>query len=427
MSIFKEMQIRKELSINPLPMVPKKENIPSFFVKYTVLLILISLSDISSVAQNTVYTPLYNSANFIKTIDFSKPVGEIQGEVSANASGGVTYTIPIYTCPGTNGLEPSLSLAYNSQASTGLAGCGWNVSGLSIISRGGKDMYHNGVVQPVNYTAVDDAFLLDGMKLNVISGTNGSNGAIYAGESETYSKIISFTNGSGNNPDWFQITAKEGTIMEFGHSTDSRVLTDNGQNVIFWRLNKIIDINGNYVEFIYDNTDRDSHIQKVRYTGNSITGLLPYNQVNFSYSIRTDQNKGYEAGTSLTSKFLLDKISVVHTNDAGNSQTIKTYKLNYGFDNVHSMLKELIEYGGDETSASLNSTIFLYGDQPVNVTTSVTSQLAGSADFFAGDFDADGKTDLVVAPKYFNQNIGTFLHTSYSLRKDINQNSSILM
>ena len=122
--------------------------------------ILLSLlfSASKTYCQNTAYTPLYNSGNFVKTIDLTKPVGEIVGSETVTGSGGVAYTIPIYTPPGTNGLQPSISLSYNSQGGSGIAGFGWNISGLSAISRTGKNMYHNGVVQPVQYTAADDAF-----------------------------------------------------------------------------------------------------------------------------------------------------------------------------------------------------------------------------------------------------------------------------
>lgn len=244
-------------------------------------------------AQNTNYTPLYTSGTFVKTIDFTKPVGEIEGNVSATGSGGVSYSVPIFTSPGTNGVQPSIGLVYNSQGTSGIAGFGWNISGLSAISRTGKNIYHNGIVKPVSYTS-DDAFLLDGMRLNAIIGANGANGTIYAGETETFARIISTTLSSANNPNWFQVTAKDGAVMEFGNSADSRITTDNAQDVMLWRLNKIIDVNGNYVEFKYDNSNRDSRIQQILYTGNSNTGLLPYNQVNFTYSIRADQNTVYE-------------------------------------------------------------------------------------------------------------------------------------
>ena len=81
--------------------------------------------------------------------------------------------------------------------------------------RTGKNLYFNGVVTPVTYTA-NDAFLFDGTRLNAVSGSNGANGTIYATEAETFAKIISYTSGSADNPDWFKVIAKDGSVMEFG-------------------------------------------------------------------------------------------------------------------------------------------------------------------------------------------------------------------
>lgn len=276
----------------------KQLSFPVFYLlRSTISLIFVSCFCVIAKSQSTNYSPLFTSSNFVKTIDISKPVGEVSGSLLASGSGGITYTIPIYTPPGTNDLQPSISLIYSSQAGAGVAGYGWNISGLSAISRTGKNIYHNGKVGPVTFTN-EDAFLLDGMRLNAINGTNGANGTIYAGESESFAKIISVTYLTPNNPDWFQVTSKDGTIMEFGNTTDSRFQGEGYLQVIMWRLNKIIDINGNYIEFVYDNSDRDSRIIQINYTGNVVTGLLPYNQINFTYLLRTDQSTAYISGVS---------------------------------------------------------------------------------------------------------------------------------
>lgn len=390
------------------------------------LLAIIFLS--TAYSQQTVYTPLYTSGNFVKTIDISKPVGAIAGNASVSPTGGAIYGVPLYTPPGTNGMQPAISLSYSSQAGNGLAGLGWNISGLSVISRGGKNMYHNGIVNAVTYTT-DDAFFLDGVRLNAISGSNGANNTIYATEAESFSQIISYTSGSANNPDWFKIISKDGSAMEFGHSIDSRFETETGGNIMLWRLNKIVDINGNYIEFKYAvaDTERDPRITQILYTGNTNTGLAPYNQVNFSYTIRTDQNVSYEAGGSIQTKYLLDKITVLHQNDLGVTETVKTYKLNYGTDNVHSILKELVEYGGSESAPSLNSTIFLYGDQASGISSNQTVGLTGPYSYFSGDFNADGKTDLLAAQSYFDANVNSRLHTDYSLISDVNSSGYTLL
>jgi RHS repeat-associated protein len=366
---------------------------------------LLQASSFLSIAQNTVYTALYNSSNFVKTIDFSKPVGEIGGSVSATSSGGVTYTIPIFTCPGTNGLQPSISLSYSSQAGAGVVGYGWNITGLSSIIRTGKNKYHNAVVTPVTYT-FDDAFLLDGMRLNQIAGNFGIDERHYTQESESFSTIVSNAYGNPNGPSSFVITSKDGTVMEYGETADSRIYSaeQSYEAVMMWRMNKITDINGNYIEFKYNNIDRDSRIEQISYTGNSNTGLMPYNQVNFSYSKRADKNTVYDAGSLLATHYLLDKISVIHTNDVNVNETVKTYRLNYGFDNVNSMLKEIEEFGGDESAASLNSTIFLYGDQPTtNLVTEPTALFLGEC--ITGDFNADGKTDILASTYYYEDQI----------------------
>lgn len=55
-------------------------------------------------------------------------VGAIGGTVNISALGGAVYSIPIEVLPGKDGMQPSLSVTYNSQASNGLLGYSWNLS-----------------------------------------------------------------------------------------------------------------------------------------------------------------------------------------------------------------------------------------------------------------------------------------------------------
>jgi RHS repeat-associated protein len=373
------------------------------------------LTDFASVTfsvnhPGVTYTPLYNSSNFTKTIDLSKPVGTVAGSPGVSASGGATYTIPIYTPPGTNGLQPSVSISYGSQGGNGIAGYGWNIGGLSAITRSGKNFYHNNIVSPVSNTN-EDNFLLDGAKLNAVSGVNGANGTVYALENENFSKVISYS-GTQNNPGWFKVTAKDGTVMEFGNTSDSKFLTNDGQNTMLWRISKILDIYGNYIEFKYENGFRDSRIIEILYTGNTNTGMLPYNKIKFNYQTRQDKSVSYDAGASFGSRHLLSDIVV-----AADNVTVKSYQFNYGYNNTHSQLKEVIEKGSD--GIALNSSIFLYGDAPAGIFTYSSTALTGSYEFFSGDFDADGKTDLLAAQTYFDNATNTRLYSSYLVRKDV--------
>jgi len=378
-------------------------------------------------AQNKV-THFDSSSQSIATkyIDLSKLIGETAGAIGTTQTGGVGYTIPIFASPGTNGMQPSVALVYNSQSSDGVAGIGWNLSGLSVISRTGKNMYHNGNVQPVSFTA-DDAFLKDGTRLNPINGANGANGTVYALETENFSQIISNTSSDPNNPNSFTITNNEGTTMEFGNSSNSKLLTDDGVNTMLWRINKIKDVNGNYIEFSYEIIGRESRISQISYTGNSNTGLLPYNTISFFYVNRNDPNTSFDAGSSITSSSLLYHIVVGHTNDQGVSSAVRSYIMNFDFGNNHTKLTEITEYGGDETSPSLNSTVFTYGTPTPNNFGISTQNLNSYSDFVSGDFDGDGKTDVAANEKYFDNDLHTFINTAFYMYSNVDAPTSMTL
>ncbi|MDE3183579.1 MAG: hypothetical protein KGM16_09190 [Bacteroidota bacterium] len=144
----------------------------------------------------------------------TKAVGTTAGQAGATATGGISYTIPIEVLKGTNGMEPKINLAYNSQGGEGIAGFGWNLSAYSLISRQGKRQYYNGSNDPVNYTNSNDAFLLDGQRLFPVTGNNGDDGTIYGTENETFAKFESFGGTATNGPDKFEVTTRDGMILD---------------------------------------------------------------------------------------------------------------------------------------------------------------------------------------------------------------------
>jgi Salmonella virulence plasmid 65kDa B protein len=130
--------------------------------------------------QSVTYAAALNSESDItnKTIKLSLPVGAIGGAHSVSLTGSASYGIPINIAPGTQGMVPSLTVGYNSHAGNGLLGMGWNLGGLSVISRAGKDIYHDGEVSPVENTDEKDFYTLDGNRLMLTGGTYGASGSI---------------------------------------------------------------------------------------------------------------------------------------------------------------------------------------------------------------------------------------------------------
>src|SRR3982750_3274482 len=70
--------------------------------------------------------------------DTSPPHDATTGTMNGAAgteSGASTYSIPLVLPPGRAGMQPSLTLSYNSRRGDGLAGMGWALEGLSTIHR----------------------------------------------------------------------------------------------------------------------------------------------------------------------------------------------------------------------------------------------------------------------------------------------------
>jgi YD repeat-containing protein len=370
------------------------------------LVLLAILFTFKGNSQNVIYTPLYSSSNFTKTISLTAPVGTVAGMPDA-AGGSASYTIPIATPPGTNGVVPSVSVTYSSlSGSGGIAGMGWNIGGLSAISRTGANFYFDGNVKPVDLSS-NDRFLLDGSRLISKTGTYGAIGATYGTEIENFATITSY-DVMGGDPGYFIVEAKDGTIMEYGKSTDSRFLNASNSEVLLWRLNKILYKDGNYILFKYTNVDRDPRIDEILYTGNDFAGLTPYNKIKFSYLVRTDIKTVYEAGIPVVSKFLLDKITI--TAEAG--VAFKTYTFNYATNNnINSFLNAVFEAGSD--GSTLNSTIFKYGDLPTAFQSNTSSALVNQyLDIFPGDFNGDGYSDMLTCTRD-QVNIGR--HTDFKV------------
>lgn len=357
-------------------------------------------------AQYTSYSSLFTSGSFTKSININLAVGTV-GAVSDATSGAASYSIPIVAPPGTNGVSPSIAIDYNSSGGNGVVGRGWNISGLSAITRVGQTIYHDGSVKPLEL-GVNDRFALNGSRLMLKAGTYGANATTYGTELENFS-IITSNGDLGGGPLWFSEITKDGLTIEYGNTTDSRLLNADNTKVLFWRINKISYQDGNYIEFKYISFDRDLRIDEINYTGNVNAGLAPYNRLKFTYAIRSDINTTYEAGVSIGNKYLLDKIIVT----AEGAAAFKTYTFNYATNNnINSFLKEVIEAGSD--GSTLNSTIFKYGDIPPTFQTGTSSAIQNQGvTVFPGDVNGDGYSDIIACTKTTIDNI-TY-HTDFKV------------
>ncbi len=140
----------------------------------------------------------YSSLSFFLSAHGDTLVGSIPGQFSVGSSGAAEYSIPIELPPGTAGVQPQLSLNYNSQGGNGLLGVGWSLGGLSVIHRCPTTLVKDGFIDGVDFDS-NDRFCIDGQPLVAVSGTYGATDTEYRTELDGFSKIISYGD-TGNGP-----------------------------------------------------------------------------------------------------------------------------------------------------------------------------------------------------------------------------------
>jgi hypothetical protein len=318
--------------------------------------------------------------------------GVMPGSFRVAESGAAEYRVPIRVPSGVAGIEPKLALVYNSQAGNGLIGMGWNLQGLSVITRCPRTMAQDGMRLGVNFDA-NDRFCLDGQRLVSTSAAYGPDGTEYRTERESFTKVVSYGT-AGNGPQWFKVWMKSGEIIEYGNTSDSRIEAENWSTVRLWAVNKITDRKGNYLTVSYqeDNNNGDYRPARIDYTGATTPAQAPFASVQFVYESRSDGHPWYHAGRYMRDVMRLSKIRTYV-----GASLVKSYDLSYtAGDHGRLRLSELKECdaGGACLPAMTfewqgsNHGLFSYAGTPTPYSAwhSVTPL----------DLDGDGKSDYLV-------------------------------
>ncbi len=289
--------------------------------------------------------------------------GSVAGQFSVNQNGAATYALPIQVPPGVTGMQPQLSLNYNSQDGHGLAGVGWSLGGLSVITRCEQTLAQEGVRGIVNLDD-NDRYCLEGQKLMLVAGAYAQDGAEYRTENDKFSKIISYGR-SGSGSTWFKAWTKSGQIMEFGNTVDSRVIGSGYTTARQWSLNRVTDVNGNTMTISYLNSaDRTTHLPEIiTYGGNTVTGTAANRSVLIVYATRPDVTNSYIGNQKLVESSRISKI----TTKIGTT-AVKNYNLTYELSpsTKRSRLTKIDECDGLATSC-LKPLAFAYNDADVTV------------------------------------------------------------
>jgi hypothetical protein len=197
--------------------------------------------------------------------------GMLSGSLSVGPSGSATYTVPISIPPGIAGMAPNLNLVYNSQGGPGMAGLGWDMTGLSAVQRCRKTKVADGYTQGIEMrgASIDsnagDGVCLDGKRLFFKESSYSS--ATFEMEYTDFSTVaMKYDARDYSSDSSFIVTTKSGETRYYGHRGNSRVYlpqvdqdgNPNGNQVIaVWLLDRVVDVWGNYYEIHYNGDASD--------------------------------------------------------------------------------------------------------------------------------------------------------------------------
>ncbi|WP_232790802.1 SpvB/TcaC N-terminal domain-containing protein [Shewanella sp. Pdp11] len=226
----------------------------------------------------------------------------------AGVSGGqASYHIPIYLPPGRNGVQPNVSLSYNSQGGNGLLGMGWSLNVGSEISRCGATFLQDGISRAVTFNAQTDKLCLDGQRLVAVVGAYGASNTEYRTEMDSFFRVIQH-GAMNDSSSSFTVYKPDGSYALYGGNANSRFIPSGLAMVLSWKVMQESWSSGsNTINYQYETATPGEHLIKaIYYTGSS--SELGARSVKFNYENRLDKRESYIQGGKVNSLHRLSSI-----------------------------------------------------------------------------------------------------------------------
>ncbi|TXH64732.1 MAG: hypothetical protein E6Q88_15100 [Lysobacteraceae bacterium] len=326
--------------------------------------------------------------------------------------GAYTESIPI-EIPAFRGLEPKISLSYNSSGRNGYVGMGWSLSGFSVIERASPG---RGAGRYNPSATVQDIWLLDGQELipcasgslspSCVIGSAGVRGT-HSTRIENYQRIR-FEPAYAGGARWV-ITDQRGTqyIYSMRHSVGGEVFQ-------YW-LERIVDTRGNTVIFGYnlDNTNNWLYPGSISYNR---TIIRLYNQdpaTTLDHRVQRATGKGIATMVRRLGSIVVSVQAPPSGVSSGEWQVLRAYQLSYTSSSYskRSLLSSVRQFGrgagfdlvGNVSGASLPARTFAWKGEVLGPSTTSNSdpQTAGSYSNDVHfrtfkDINGDSRSDLLL-------------------------------
>lgn len=334
--------------------------------------------------------PLNFNPTSIKEIKAADPGTGIDliNPPQAGSQGTAGLSYPLEIPPGRNGLQPQLTVQYNSDGGNGWLGLGWDLPlpNIAIDTRWGAPRYSDD-----NET---ETYLLNGLQLTPLAHRGvpeprTAEKVFHTRVEGEFCRII--RHGDYPSDYWWEVTDKQGIRYFYGGTPEkgqkpAALLCDFfgvleseeaeqdddymgwPWHVFKWFLTRVQDTNGNTIDYSYQSawdTSKDDggqlYLSKISYTGsNGVKGLYTINFIRdreLGEMQRSDVSIDGRPGFLVATADLLRKVEVKFQD-----QLIRSYEFQYEEGAFKkSLLRAIIQYGQDGTE--FNRHEFTYYDQ----------------------------------------------------------------
>ena len=258
--------------------------------------------------------------------------GYTEGSLDVGPMGSSAVNIPIQIAPGTAGLQPQLSLRYDSSnRSNGVLGVGFTLAGLSRIHRCPKTLptYANR-----GRTGTDaERLCIDGQLLLSEAGLDASDASYW---SSIYFRTLEDSGvrvrrrGSSCRAGtcYFDVYRPDGSVARYGRNGSDGVeamvggfgssAAGHGNVTVAWLLRRITDRLGNRMTFDYSLHEHQSYLTQISYGGRS---------VEMSYEVRTHARDIERQPYPAFERVQRWRLAQIDAKVDG--QTFKSYRLGY--------------------------------------------------------------------------------------------------
>ncbi|MFS4470792.1 SpvB/TcaC N-terminal domain-containing protein [Chryseobacterium sp. T20] len=321
-----------------------------------------------------------------------KSFHDTKGNIEVNGAGQLQFTLPIALPPGIKNIAPQVNLVYTSGSSNGISGYGWNLLGLTAVSRTGRTVEKDGEAKGAQLDE-SDYYSFNGQRLILKSGEYGKDGAEYVTEKYSNVKIKSIGSITGQGwkgPEYWEVTFEDGSQAWYGATASglSNARTPIEYNIVKWKDSK-----GNYITYNYlqEGFSNIATISSIQWGGNETLGKPHFNTIDFTYISRSLAEDSYIGGTRFLQTQLLFEIKV-----SSNGSQFKKYGIDYLKNGSnYQVVDKITEYNADNNAANPVAFTYPVPTQP-NLEFSNNNVESFENVKLSGDFNGDSYLDFVM-------------------------------